>query len=92
MTRYHEDSGLGNHILCKMCKDFPSNNDSEVIAGKLWIIGRADAAAVERKAGPGFDCEPLKAAIATSVLNKQISACRKLRGRKIWREVASWCP
>ena len=34
MTRYHEDSGFGNHILYKMCKDFPSNNDPAVIAGQ----------------------------------------------------------
>ena len=39
---------FGNGILYDMCKQFPFHrNDSEII-GKVWLIGRAYAASIER--------------------------------------------
>lgn len=40
---------FGNNILYKMCKDNPKHNEPDKIAGKLWIIGRSYAAAIERR-------------------------------------------
>ncbi len=40
---------FGNNILYKMCEDNPKHNEFSKIAGKLWIIGRSYAAAIERR-------------------------------------------
>ncbi len=76
---YLEGSGFGDHILYKMCQDYPLNNDPEIVGGKLWLIGRAYAAAVERKAGEDFDWEPLKAEISKSDLDENIKKCQTIR-------------
>ena len=45
---------FGNSILYNMCADHPEHRDGGVIAGKLWLIGRAYSAALERrKTGDG---------------------------------------
>ena len=76
---YIEGSGFGDHILYTMCREYPSNDDPEVVGGKLWLIGRAYAAAVERKAGQNFNWEPLKAAIVGSDLDRQLAACKSIK-------------
>jgi hypothetical protein len=40
---------FGNEILYDMCRNNPNHNSAEIIVGKLWIIGRAYAAAIERR-------------------------------------------
>ncbi len=40
---------FGNSILYQMCSDNPLHNDVNVIAGKIWIIGRTYSAAIERR-------------------------------------------
>ncbi len=40
---------LGNKILYDMCKKYPSHNEPQEIIGKIWLIGRAYAAAIERR-------------------------------------------
>ena len=40
---------FGNGILYKMCEEFPKHDDSDVITGKLLLIGRSYAAAIERR-------------------------------------------
>ena len=42
--------GFANGILYDMCKNHPKHDDEAVIIGKVWIIGRAYSAAVERGA------------------------------------------
>ncbi len=39
----------GNSILYEMCRNNPYHNQSDVIVGKLWLIGRSYAAAIERR-------------------------------------------
>jgi hypothetical protein len=46
--------GWGNHILYRMCHKQPGHTNVDVIAGKIWLIGRAYAAAIERGAGKAF--------------------------------------
>lgn len=40
---------LGNDILYKLCRDYPEHKKPEVVQAKIWLIGRAYAAAVERR-------------------------------------------
>jgi len=40
---------LGNNILYKMCLDHPGHKDPEEIRAKIWLIGRAYAASIERR-------------------------------------------
>lgn len=54
--RYKEYSCSGdekwtfaNGILYQMCKENPSHDDRNVIVGKIWLIGRSYAAAIERR-------------------------------------------
>lgn len=39
----------GNSILYRMCEESPYHTDIDEIVGKVWIIGRAYAAAIERR-------------------------------------------
>lgn len=43
--------GWGNEVLYRMCRERPQHTDNDVISGKLWLIGRAYSAAIERGAG-----------------------------------------
>lgn len=40
---------FGNSILYQMCEDNPFHNDADVVIGKIWLIGRSYAAAIERR-------------------------------------------
>lgn len=40
---------FGNHILYTMCAEYPLHNDIDIIVGKIWLIGRSYAAAIERR-------------------------------------------
>jgi hypothetical protein len=43
--------GWGNEVLYRMCREAPGHTSHDVIAGKVWLIGRAYATAMERGAG-----------------------------------------
>lgn len=49
-----DNSGYGNKILYRMCDEQPKHTDLDIIASKIWIIGRAYSAAIERKAKKQF--------------------------------------
>ncbi len=40
---------FGNSILYRMCEENPHHNKEDVIIGKIWLIGRSYAAAIERR-------------------------------------------
>lgn len=42
---------FGNKILYEMCRNHPRHTDESEIAGKIWLIGRAYSATIERQAG-----------------------------------------
>ena len=52
-SQYPEEGGFGNHILYKMCEQSPLHDNPDIIKGKIFLIGRTYAAAIERKAGGG---------------------------------------
>ena len=41
---------IGNDILYKMCKNYPSHKDDVEVIAKIWLIGRSYAASIERGA------------------------------------------
>jgi len=51
MKLANDYSGYGNEVLYRMCAERPKHIDLDTIASKIWIIGRAYSAAIERKAG-----------------------------------------
>lgn len=40
---------LGNKVLYRLCKQFPKHSESSAVLAKIWLIGRAYAAAIERR-------------------------------------------
>ena len=40
---------FGNDVLYRMCDEEPLHQDADVVVGKLWLIGRSYAAAIERR-------------------------------------------
>ncbi len=40
---------FGNSILYQMCENHPHHDDVDVAIGKIWLIGRSYAAAIERR-------------------------------------------
>ena len=40
---------FANSILYDLCKEHPEHNDKDIIVGKMWLIGRSYAAAIERR-------------------------------------------
>jgi hypothetical protein len=61
-----------------MCSDRPLHNDLDTIKSKLWIIGRAYSAAIERKAGKGFRIEDAAALIMSSEIDVHITKLRSI--------------
>src|SRR5215472_4669849 len=58
-----------NEVLYQMCRDAPQHTDVDVIAGKLWLIGRAYAAQIERGAGEGEGAgDRIYAKVATEIV------------------------
>lgn len=43
-----KDGEFGNGILYKMCEENPRHDSQDVVSGKVWLIGRAYSAAIER--------------------------------------------
>ena len=72
--------GYGNEILYRMCEEQPKHQSINIISSKVWIIGRAYAAVIERRIGKpirkGEDFCQRKAApaIKKSKIDKWIEA------------------
>ena len=49
LEKSNNEWDFGNSILYRMCEDNPLHNDKHVVVGKLWLIGRSYAAAIERR-------------------------------------------
>lgn len=77
--RYANDySGYGNEVLYRMCSEKPRHRDIDIIKSKLWIIGRAYSAAIERKAGPDFKIETAAEILKASEIDSHISRLSKI--------------
>ena len=71
-------SQYGNKVLYNMCKDEPLHQNIDIIASKLWIIGRSYAAAIERKAGVNFKIEDAARIIQASDIDKHLVQMQKV--------------
>ena len=56
ITQQHIDYALskdiwdfGNQVLYDLCSKYPDHKDPKVVLGKIWLIGRSYAAAIERR-------------------------------------------
>lgn len=65
--------GWGNEVLYRMCREEPRHTNCDVISGKMWLIGRAYAAAIERGAGEAIkDGEDLHETIAPEIRDSEL--------------------
>jgi hypothetical protein len=72
--QYADDySGYGNAVLYRMCSEEPLHTHIDTIKSKLWIIGRAYSAAIERKAGAEFKIEDAALILQSSDIDNHIS-------------------
>jgi hypothetical protein len=49
--------GWANDVLYRMCREAPEHTRLDIIAGKIWLIGRAYSAAIERGASGHFEAD-----------------------------------
>ena len=77
--KYANDySGYGNEVLYRMCEERPCHDNIDTIKSKLWIIGRAYSAAIERKAGESFSLQRAAEQIKASKIDSHISKLQKI--------------
>ena len=79
---------IGNQVLYDLCRRYPYHAvDAEIVA-KIWLIGRAYAASIERGRGKAADSglsndrfytEAVPKALRTSRLDEKLEALAKLR-------------
>lgn len=48
-ARAHSPWGMGNEVLYELCRNHPLHTDVPSVIAKVWLIGRAYAAAIERR-------------------------------------------
>jgi hypothetical protein len=64
-----------NEVLYQMCRNAPKHTDVNVTAGKLWLIGRAYSAQIERGAGGGAGAaDSVYAKAASAIVNSQLDS------------------
>lgn len=73
---------LGNSVLYKLCKDHPHHKTDEEIAAKIWLIGRAYAASIERRKNKSdinddFYSEVVVPQIKQSGIDEWIQTCKR---------------
>lgn len=73
-----------NSVLYEMCQSNPHHNDEEKALGKIWLIGRTYAAAIERGAGKhhkesvDFYTEKVAPMLVNSNIDKWIEELKKI--------------
>jgi hypothetical protein len=78
--KYAKDyAGYGNESLYRMCKDKPLHNDLDIVKSKIWIIGRAYSAAIERGAGKFFDENNAASIIMRSNIDDHLTRLKAIR-------------
>lgn len=76
---------LGNEVLYRLCREHPDHRSADVVLAKVWLIGRAYAAAIERrkdagvKKGDDFYFDVVAPAIRKSEIDRWFAEVRSLR-------------
>lgn len=82
---------IGNQVLYDLCRRYPHHTDDAEIVAKIWLIGRAYAASIERGRGKGADSglsndrfytEAVPKALRRSDLDEKLEALAKLKETK----------
>jgi hypothetical protein len=74
---------FGNQVLYDMCRTYPDHKQDQIIIGKIWLIGRTYAAAIERRRttvgalGDAFYETVVAARIRESEIDNWFEAVRK---------------
>ena len=69
----------GNEVLYRMCRENPTHNDIDVIRGKVWLIGRAYSAAMERQKTGKFSYSKAVEKIQASNIDKWLKSVRRIK-------------
>ena len=69
---------FGNNVLYRMCKEKSLHVDHDIVHGKLWLIGRSYAAAIERGAKKNA-MERAIDMLLESDIDKGIASARKIK-------------
>ena len=77
----------GNSVLYRMCQEQPEHKDLDIIVGKIWLIGRSYAAAIERRKNAVGDSDDFYYDVVApklleigSELDDRLSGLRKSKG------------
>ena len=71
---------FGNNVLYRMCKENLLHVDRDVVHGKLWLIGRSYAAAIERGAkDPKQAMKRAIKALLESDIDERIASVKKIK-------------
>lgn len=63
---------LGNDVLYQLCKQHPKHKAPDVIAAKIWLIGRAYAAAIERRKNKDEENDNFYASRVVPIIQKSL--------------------
>lgn len=79
---------LGNAVLYKLCKDHPLHKTDKEISAKIWLIGRAYAASIERRKNKynindDFYSDVVVPKIRKSDIDKWIKNCKSERSKEL---------
>lgn len=79
---------LGNSVLYKLCRDHPHHKTDEEIAAKIWLIGRAYAASIERRKkkyniNDDFYSDVVIPRIKQSDIDEWIQNCRNKKSKEL---------
>lgn len=79
---------LGNATLYDLCKNYPKHKTDEEIAAKIWLIGRAYAASIERRKNKtnindDFYTDTVIPTIKNSDIDKWLYECENIKGKEI---------
>jgi hypothetical protein len=77
---------LGNEVLYTLCRDHPAHKNPSVVIAKVWLIGRAHAAVIERRRGrheasDSFYIESVAVDIMRSGIDEWIEEAKEKVGR-----------
>lgn len=66
---------LGNQVLYDLCRDYPHHTNPEEIVAKVWLIGRAYSASVERGRGKAETAALSNDRFYVEAVPKALTAC-----------------
>lgn len=63
---------IGNGVLYDLCKKYPAHKSIDEVVAKLWLVGRAYAAAIERRQGKQDSSDRFYVKVAQKLISSEI--------------------